>query len=327
MKAIVHYDYGSPDVLRIAEIEKPVPGEGQVLIKVRAASLNALDRHMIKKQAPSFLKKKLGIPKELTPATPGRIGRDVAGVVEAVGENVTQFKPGDEIFGVCPGSFAEYACASESRLVMKPDNVSFEEAASAPLATFTALQGLRKGLIGPGLKVLVNGAAGGVGTFAVQIAKSFGAEVTGVCSTGAVDMVRSIGADHVIDYTQLDFTESGCLYDLVYDLVWQHSWSASRRILKPNGKYVMAGGAANAKVMTFLAREVLAISLSSFSNRKFLMFMAKSDLEDLVVMRDLMAGGEVRPVIDKRYTLSQVPDAVRYAEQGHARGKVVITVE
>jgi NADPH:quinone reductase-like Zn-dependent oxidoreductase len=220
-----------------------------------------------------------------------------------------------------------FACASESKLAMKPENVSFEEAASAPLATFTALQGLRKGLIKPGEKVLINGAAGGVGTFAVQIAKSFGAEVTGVCSTRSVDLVRSIGADYVIDYTQQDFTETGRRYDLVYDLVWRHSWSASRRILNPHGRYVMAGGAANATVVAFVAREVLAIALSSFSNRTFMMFMAKSDKEDLAIIRDLMADGKVKPVIDKRFTLSQVPDAVRYAEEGHARGKVVISVE
>ncbi len=327
MKAIVYYDYGSADVLRYAEIEKPVPGDGQVLIRVRAASLNPLDRRLIKTKAPSFLRKKLGIPKELSLATPGRMGRDVAGVVEAVGADVTEFKPGDEVFGICPGSFAEYACANESKLAMKPDNVSFEEAASAPLVTFTALQGLRKGSIKQGQKVLINAAAGGVGSFAVQIAKSFGAEVTGVCSSRGVDMVRSIGADHVIDYTQQDFTETGHRYDLVYDLAWQHSWSASKRVLNPNGKYVMAGGVASARVITFMAREVLAIALSSFSNRKFIMFMAKSDREDLEIMRDLMADGKVKPVIDKSFTLSQVPDAVRYAEEGHARGKVVISVE
>lgn len=327
MKAIVHYEYGSPDVLRYAEIERPVPGDGQVLIRVRAASLNTLDRRLIKTKAPSFLRKKLGIPKKLSIAQPARMGRDVAGQVEAVGDNVTQFKPGDEVFGICPGSFAEYACANESKLVMKPHNVSFEEAACAPLVAFTALQGLRRGLIKPGQKVLINGAAGGVGTFAVQIAKSFGAEVTGVCSTRSMDTVRSIGADHVIDYTQQDFTETGHRYDLVYDLVWQHSWSASRRILTPNGRYVMAGGAANARVIAFLAREVLAIALSSFSNRKFLMLMAKSDKEDLALIRDLMADGKVKPVIDKSFRLSQVPDAVRYAEEGHARGKVVISVE
>ncbi len=327
MKAIVHYEYGSPDVLREGEIDKPAPGANQVLIRVRAASLNALDRHMIKKKAPAFLRAKLGMPKNMSVATPGRVGRDVAGVVEAIGENVTEFKTGDEVFGICPGSFAEYACANESRLVLKPQNVSFEEAASAPLATFTALQGLRKGLIEPGQKVLINGAAGGVGTFAVQIAKAFGAKVTGVCSTDAVELVRSIGADHVIDYTQQDFTETGLRYDLVYDLVWQHSWSASRRALKPNGKYLMAGGPASANVIGFMAREVLVIGLSSFSDRKFMMFMATSDKGDLVIIRDLMAEGKVKPVIDKRFPLNQAANAFRYAEQGHARGKVVIYVE
>ena len=326
MKAIVHYDYGSPDVLILAEIEKPVPGPGQVLIKVRAASLNMLDRHMIKKKAPSFLRAKLGMPKHLSVATPGRVGRDVTGVVETVGENVTEFKVGDEVFGICPGSFAEYALANESKLVLKPENVSFEEAATAPLASFTALQGLRKGQIEPGKTVLINGAGGGVGTFAVQIAKSMGADVTGVCRTDAVEMVRSIGADHVIDYTQQDFTKSGLRYDVVYDLVWQNSFAASRRTLKPHGKYLLAGGAADAKVLTFVAQELVVIGLSIFSNRKFMMFMAKSDKEDLVIIRDLMADGKVKPVIQKRFSLSQVPDAFSFAEVGHARGKVVILV-
>ena len=327
MKAIVHYDYGSPDVLQLAEIEKPVPLEGQVLIRVRAASLNALDRHMLKKKAPSFLRAKLGMPKNLSVATPGRVGRDVAGVIEAVGPGVTEFKSGDEVFGICSGSFAEYACAKESKLVMKPDNVSFEEAASAPMATFTALQGLRRGLVQPEQTVLINGASGGVGTFAVQIAKSFGAKVTGVCRTDAVEMVRSIGADHVIDYSQQDFTETGQRYDLVFDLVWQHSWADSRRALNPVGKYLLAGGAADAKVFTFVAREILAIGLSLFSRRKFMMFMAKSDKDDLAIIRDLLAAGKVKPVINRRFELDEVPDAFRFAEEGHARGKVVITIE
>ena len=327
MKAIVHYDYGSPDVLQLAEISKPVPAEGQVLIKVRAASLNMLDRHLIKRKAPYFLRKQLGMPKKLSIKTPGRVGRDVAGVVEAVGANVSEFKVGDEVFGICPGSFAEYAVANQANLVLKPATVSFEAAACAPLASFTALQGLRKGQVGPGKTVLVNGATGGVGTFAVQIAKAFGAEVTGVCRNDAVDLVRSLGADHVINYTEQDFTENGLSYDLVYDLVWTHSFAESRRVLNVNGKYVLAGGADDANVLAFLAREILAIGLSSFSSRKFMMFMAKSDREDLAVIRDLMAEGKVKPVIQKCFSLGEVPEAFRFAEQGHARGKVVITIE
>src|SRR5208282_4799228 len=231
MKAVVYYQYGSPDVLKCEETEKPVPGDGEVLIKVRAASVNPLDWHFMR-GTPYMLRIMAG------PGQPKdkRLGVDVAGQVEGVGRNVTQFKPGDEVFGACRGAFAEYACASESALVMKPDNVTFEQAASAPVAAFTALQGLRDmGHIKPGQKVLINGAAGGVGTFAVQIAKWFGAEVTGVCSTRNVDMVRSLGADQVIDYTQEDFTERGQRYDLFFDCVGNHSLSACTRVLNPKG--------------------------------------------------------------------------------------------
>jgi NADPH:quinone reductase-like Zn-dependent oxidoreductase len=256
-------------------------------------------------------------------------GRDVAGQVEAVGRNVTQFKPGDEVFGSCRGAFAEYACASESALVIKPVNVTFEQAAAAPVAAYTALQGLRdKGKVQRGQKVLINGAAGGVGTFAVQIAKSFGADVTGVCSTRNVEMVRSIGADQVIDYNQEDFTKRGQRYDLIFDLVANHSFSACRRVLNPKGMYIGAGILAVGRSMRgLLARWITALVLSPFVSQKFVMFMARSNKEDLTIVRELLEAGKVTPVIDRRYKLSEVPAAMRYLEEGHARGKVVITLE
>ncbi len=324
MKAIVYHNYGSPDVLRCDEIEKPTAGDNDVLMGVRTASVNPLDWHLMRGK-PYIIRILAGLRRpKIT-----RLGVDVAGQVEAVGRNVTQFKPGDDVFGTCRGAFAEYACTSESALVSKPDNVTFEQAASAPVAAFTALQGLRdKGQIHPGQKVLINGAAGGVGTFAVQIAKSFGAEVTGVCSTRNAEMVRSIGADHVIDYTQEDFTNSGKRYDLILDSVGNHSWSARRRVLNPNGICVMVGGPSDGRWMIgTLARSITALVLSRFVSRKLVMFLARRRKEDLTIMRELMATGKVTPVIDKRYRLSEVPEAIRYLEEGHARGKVVVTLE
>ena len=259
-----------------------------------------------------------------------RLGVDVAGQVEAVGRNVTQFKPGDAGFGTCKGAFAEYVCASEAALVMKPDNVTFEQAASVPIAALTALQGLRLGGFGDNgqiqakQKVLINGASGGVGTFAVQIAKSFGAEVTGVCSTRNVEMVRSIGAKHVIDYTQEDFTKSGQHYDLILDCVGNHSLSAHRRVLNPNGACVVAGAKG---LWDFLTRALVAPVLSRLVSQKFVIFIAKLNKEDLTIMRELMATGKVTPVIDRRYSLSEVPEAIRYLEKRHTRGKVVITLD
>ena len=255
-------------------------------------------------------------------------GVDVAGEVEAVGRNVTQFKPGDEVFGVCQGAFAEYACASETDLILKPDKVTFEQAASAPVAAFTALQGLRdKGQIQPGQKVLVNGAAGGVGTFTVQIAKWLGAEVTGVCSTRNVEMVRSLGANRVIDYTQEDFTQSGQRYDLIFDLVANHSLLACRRVLNPQGIYLGAGILAVRSMIRILARMLKTLVLSWFVSQSFVVFMARRSQEDLTVVRELMQSGKVTPVIDRSYGLSEVPAAIRYLAEGHARGKVVITLE
>ena len=320
MKAIVYYNYGSPDVLKCEEIEKPTAGDDEVLIKVRAASVNPADRLF---RGTSYI---VRILTGLRKPKDARLGRDVAGQVEAVGRNVTQFKPGDEVFGACRGAFAEYACTSESALVMKPENVTFEQAASVPVAALTALQGLRdKGQIQPGQKVLINGAAGGVGTFAVQIAKSFGADVTGVCSTRNVDMVRSIGADHVIDYTREDFTKRGQRYDVIFDCVGNHPLSACRHVLNPKGICVLVG--APHKVWIVLIRALKALALSRFVSQKFVMFIARRSKEDLTIMRDLMKTGKVTPVIDKHYRLSEVPDAIRYLEEGHARGKVVITLE
>ena len=320
MKAIVYRRYGSPDVLESAEIEKPTPGDDEVLIKVRAASLNPLDRHIMRGRPP-FLRIVFGLRKP-------RIGpgRDVAGQVEAVGRNVTQFKPGDEVFGVCRGALAEYACSRESALVTKPNNVTFEQAASVGVASLTALQGLRdKGKIRPGQKVLINGAGGGVGTFAVQIAKSFGADVTAVCSTGKVEMVRSIGADRVIDYTQQDFTEDTQRYDLIFDLAATHSLPAYRRVLNPKATCVIAGGGTKVREILISAFEVLV--LSRFVSQDFIMFVAKLSNADLTFIRDLMATGKVTPVIDGLYKLSEVPQAMRHLEEGHARGKIVITLQ
>lgn len=327
MKAVVYHNYGSPDVLTCEEIERPTPGDDEVLIRVRAASVNPADRHLMR-GAPYFFRILFGLRKPSI-TQPGRPGRDVAGEVEAVGRNVTQLKPGDAVFGSCLGAFAEYACASESRLVTKPDNMTFEQAASVPIAALTALQGLRdKGQIQPGQRILINGAAGGVGTFAVQIAKSFGAEVTAVCSTRNVEMVRSIGADHVSDYTREDFTKSTQRNDLILDLVANHSLSECRHVLNPKGIYIGAGAIGlGGSTVNLLARLLKTLVLSWFVGQKLVTFMAKLTKEDLIIVRELMEAGKVTPVIDRCYSLSEVPDAMRYLEEGHARGKVVITVK
>jgi len=323
MKAAVYRRYGPPDVVKIEEVQEPSPKENEVLLKVRAASVNPLDAGLMKGEPLSF-RLLFGLRKpRLT-----RPGVDMAGQVEAVGRNVRRFKPGDEVFGSCRGAFAEYACTRESKLVIKPADVTFEQAASVPVAALTALQGLRdKGHIQPGQKVLINSAAGGVGTFAVQIAKSFGAEVTGVCSTRNVDLVRSIGADHVIDHTQQDFTESGERYDVIFDCYVNHSLSACRRVLNPKGTYVMVGGPAKRWTIGILAPVVKALMLSPFVSQKFVVFIARSSKEDLTIISELMATGKVTSVIDRRYRLSEVPEAIRYLEQRHAQGKVVITFE
>jgi NADPH:quinone reductase-like Zn-dependent oxidoreductase len=350
MKAAVYTRYGPPEVIQIQDVEKPVPKEHEVLIKVRAASVNPLDEGVMRGGG------RIGTGLRKPKIT--RLGVDVAGQVEAVGRNVTRFKPGDEVFGVCisdpqasalrvwipQGAFAEYACAHEFALVMKPDNITFEQAAAAPVAAFTALQGLRLGGVGDrgqiqqGQKVLINGATGGVGTFAVQIAKSFGAEVTGVCSTRNVDMVRSMsgnqggdhGADHVIDYTKQDFTNIGQShekrYDLIFDCIGNHSLSACRRVLSPKGTCVMVGDRTGRGMIGIMSRLVAALVLSRFVNQKLVAFLAKPNRKDLAIMQELMKAGKVTPVIDRCYRLSEVPEAIRYLAEGHARGKIVISL-
>jgi NADPH:quinone reductase-like Zn-dependent oxidoreductase len=324
MKAIRFCEYGSPDVLKFEDVEKPVPNDDQVLIKVRAASLNFIDPGVMRGPWPLRLMSGLRKPEKT------RLGTDVAGQVEAVGKNVTLFKAGDEVFGVARPSLAEYACARERALVIKPANVTFEQAGSVAWAGFTALQGLRKGNIQPGQKVLINGATGGVGTFAVQIAKSFGAEVTAVCSTGKVELVRSIGADHVIDYTKEDFTKGDQRYDVIFDNVSNHSFSDRRRVLTPKGICVLAGiGGAGLhpeawwRIFGILKTKLL----SRFVRQKFVGYGTETNKEDLKLLSDLMQTGKVTPVIDRTYKLSETAEAMRYFEGGHARGKVVITVE
>lgn len=319
MKAIVCRKYGPPDVLSCEEVEKPIPKDDEVLIRVRAASVNPVDRLFHGK--PYVLRLMTGLRKPKVP----RVGTDVAGQVEAVGRNVTQFKPGDEVFGVCKGAFAEYACTSEARLAVKPANVSYEQAASAPVAALTALQALRdKGQIQPGQKVLINGASGGVGTFAVQIAKSLGADVTAVCSTRNVEIARSIGADRVIDYGREDFTKSGQRYDVVFDLVSNHSLSAYRSLLSSTGTCVI-GGAKNP--WRILTRAAASPVLSRVFSERFVVFIAKAKRDDLNVIGELMGAGKITPIIDKRYRLNEVPDAIRYLEEGHAQGKIVVSLE
>jgi NADPH:quinone reductase-like Zn-dependent oxidoreductase len=325
MKAITHCEYGGPEVLKVEEIEKPVPNDNQVLVKVRANSLNPLDLTI---RGPLLLRPLFGLrkPKDT------RLGVDYSGTVEAVGKNVTNFKPGDEVFGGKNGAIAEYVCVLADRaVVLKPANMTFEQAAAVPVAAITALQGLRdKGKIQSGQRVLINGASGGVGTFAVQIAKSFGTEVTGVCSTHNVDLVRSTGADHVIDYTKEDFTNGAQRYDLIFDLIGNHSFSERRRVLNPNGICVMAGvgGAGWHDGMGMrLAGELNAYVRSRFVREKFVAYIAAFNKADMIILADLMQSGKVTPVIDRTYKLNETADALRYLEQGHARGKVVISLE
>ncbi|HEU5238079.1 MAG TPA: NAD(P)-dependent alcohol dehydrogenase [Pyrinomonadaceae bacterium] len=324
MKDIVYCEYDIANV-KLQEIEKPTPNDNQVLIKVRAASLNALDVYLTRDSWLGRLFFGLRKPKET------RLGRDVAGQVEAVGKNVTQFKPGDEVFGLCRGAVAEYACAFERSLVIKPPNLTFEQAASLPIAGLTALQGLRdQGKIQPGQTVLVNGATGGVGTFAVQIAKSYGAEVTAVCSTRNVDLVRSIGADHVIDYTKEDFTKSGRHYDVIFDNVCNHSITERRRVLNPKGICVLAGmggaGVKDGQALARIASIFTARGMSSFTDQKFAQYRTRTSKQDLAALGDLVETGKVRPVIERTYKLSDAPAALRHLREGHARGKVVVTV-
>jgi NADPH:quinone reductase-like Zn-dependent oxidoreductase len=325
MKAIVYCDYGLTN-LKLADIEKPVPNDVQLLVKVHAASVNPYDWHFVE-GTPKIMRLGVGLrkPKDT------RLGVDFAGTVEAVGKNVTQFKPGDEVFGGRGGAFAEYVTPRAAGAVaLKPPGITFEQAASINIAGITALQALRdKGNVQPGQKVLINGASGGVGTFAVQIAKSLGVDVTGVCSTRNVDLVRSLGADHIIDYTKEDFAKGEQRYDVILDNVPNHSLSECRRILNPNGKYVMIGGGGpddNPWVGPF-GRVIKTMVLSKFVSQKMGMMMADANQKDLAVLGDMMQSGKVKPVIDRTYKLSEVPEAIRYLEQGHARGKVIITVD
>jgi NADPH:quinone reductase-like Zn-dependent oxidoreductase len=326
MKAIVRDKYGSPDVLELKDIDKPELGDDEVLVRVHAASVNPADWHLLR-GAPYIARLQLGLrkPKDRV------LGCDVAGQVEAVGKNVTMLQPADEVFG-SPfmhglGAFAEWVCISEDLLASKPATLSFEQAAAVPLAASTALQGLRDhGRIETGHKVLIIGASGGVGTFAVQIAKSFDAEVSGVCSTRNVEMVRSLGAEHVIDYTQEDFTQSGQKYDLIFQLAGTRSPSECRSALTSNGTLVISSGESEGRWIGPVDRVIKALVLSPFVSQKMASFTVKSNKEDLQFLKQLIEAGTLTPVIDRTYSLSEVPEAIWYLEEGHARGKVVITV-
>jgi NADPH:quinone reductase-like Zn-dependent oxidoreductase len=323
MKAIVYREYGSADVLKCEDVEKPVPKDDEVLIKTRAASVNPLDWRLMQ-GTPSVVRLMARVSKK----KPGRLGVDVAGEIEAAGKNVTRFKPGDKVFGACEGAFAEYTCTRDSKLANKPESMTFEQAAAVNVAGLTALQGLRdKGKIQAGHKVLINGAAGGVGTFAVQIAKSFGAEVTAVCSTRNVELVKSIGADAVIDYTKEDFTELPQRYDVILECVGNKSLSQLRGVLTPKGRCVLVGGAHDVTMSGMLGTAFSALVWSAFASKKVVMFIAQSSASDLELMAELIAGGKLNPVIEKRYSLNDVRDAVSHVEEGHARGKVIITVD
>jgi NADPH:quinone reductase-like Zn-dependent oxidoreductase len=316
MKAIVQNSYGSPDVLELKEINKPVPQEHEVLVRVHASGLNAGDVFSMK-GSPWLARFSVGFPKPKDYV----LGWDMAGIVEAVGPQATRFRPGDEVFAACSSTLAEYVCVAEDKLVIKPTNLTFEQAAAVPTAAITALQGLRDaGKLQPGQKVLINGASGGVGTFAVQIAKALGAEVTGVCSTRNVDMVRSLGADQVIDYTKQDFTQSGQRYDLILDNVASRSFSDLRRVLAPQGIIIPNSGHGG---MSYVFKAFL---LAPFMSQQGSPLMAKIHTQDLDFLKDLIEAGQVTPVIDRTYPLNEAPDAFRYLVEEHARGKVVVTV-
>ena len=317
MKVIVQNEYGSPDVFELKEIDKPVVKDDDVLVRVHAAALHAGD-YFTMRGVPYVARMSAGWPKPKNYVP----GYDVAGHVEAVGKNVTRFQPGDEVFGACNRTCAEYVCAGEDKFVLKPANLSLVQAAAVPTSAIAALRGLRDaGKVQPGQKVLINGASGGVGTFAVQIAKAFGAEVTGVCSTRNVDMVRSIGADHVIDYTQEDFTQSGQRYDLILDNVGNRSFSDCRRALTPQGTLIPNSGHAG------IGYIIKAFVVSLFVRQQGRPFVAIPNNEDLVVLKGLIEAGKLTSVIDRTYPLSETPEAFRYLDKGHARGKVVITIE
>lgn len=322
MKAIIYCDYGPPQVLKLETVEKPVPGDSQLLVRVRAAAANPLDWHYMR-GTPYIGRLGMGLrkPKVI------RLGVDFAGTVESVGRAVTEFQPGDEVFGARTGAFGQYVTVRQDGVVLKPANVTFEQAAAVPVAALTALQGVRDhGKVGAGQRVLINGASGGVGTFAVQIAKWLGAEVTGVSSTRNLELVRSLGADHMIDYTKEDFTRGTQRYDVIIDNIGNRSLSDLRRILTPNGRYVMIGGPSGRWIEPF--PRVLAMIVSSpFVGQDMRFFISRLNKQDLTLLRDLIQAGKVTPVIDRRYSLSEVPKAIEYLETGRARGKVVIVVD
>jgi NADPH:quinone reductase-like Zn-dependent oxidoreductase len=323
MQAVVQDTYGSADVLELRDIDKPEIGDDEVLVRIHAAGVDRGVWHLMTGQAYLIRLAGYGFRR---PKNPVR-GREAAGTVEAIGKDVSRFRPGDEVMGTSEGSFAEYARAREDKLAPKPVNLTFEQAAAVPISASTALQGVRdKGQVQPGQKVLIIGASGGVGTFAVQLAKAFGAEVTGVCSTAKVDLVRSIGADHVIDYASEDFTKGGKRYDLILDIGGNRSLSHLRRALTPEGTLVLVGGEGGGRWIGGMDRQVRALAISPFVRQKLKMFVAREHYEELQLLTELIEAGKITPVIDRTYPLSEAADAIRYLEQGHARGKVVITI-
>lgn len=321
MKAIVRHEYGPPEVLRFEDVEVPAPGDGEALIRVFAASLNPLDWHFMR-GSPSIVRVFAGLRRPKV----ALLGADVAGRVEAVGRGVTRLKPGDEVYGAGRGTLAEYACLPETKLAPKPARLSFEEAAAVPVAGCTALQALReKGRLGPGQRVLVNGAAGGVGTFAVQIARSAGARVTGVSSARNAEMVRSLGAERVVDYAREDFTAGDGRWDVIVDCMANHPWPAVKRVLAPAGTCVVVGGSGDGWVGGLLL-DALKIARSRFASQKYVLMLARIDVGSLDALTELIEAGQVTPVLDRSYALSDAADGIRYLEEGHARGKVVVTV-
>lgn len=321
MKAFVYREYGGGDVVHMEEFEKPVPADNEILVRIRAASVNAMDSHYL--SGIYIMRPMTGIrhPK------PTRPGADLAGEVEAVGKNVTLFKPGDRVFGVARGAFGEYACGPENKFALMPANLTFEQAAAIPVAGTTALQGMRdKAKVQPGQKVLINGASGGVGTFAVQFAKAYGAHATAVCSTHNVELVRSLGADRVIDYTREDFIRAGDKYDVVYDNAGSRSFSEMRRVMKPDSIFVPAGVRTAGKWLGPLPHLLNIFVARLFASQKVIFFIAKISTEDLNVITSFVEGGKIMPIIDRRYSFAEVPAAIQYVKEGHARAKVVVTV-
>ena len=326
MKAVVRERYGSPEVLETKELQKPVPDNVRgVLVKIYASSINPADRYEMTGGPNLLLRIVVTLRSGLRKPKDPRIGSDIAGRVEAVSSSVTQFRPGDEVYGVCIGAYAEYGTAKETKIALKPKNRSFEEAASVPIAGITALQALRDhGHIKPGQKVLINGAGGGVGTFAVQIAKSFGAEVTAVTNTQNLDMLRKLGVDHVVDYSKEDFTRNGQRYDLVVDIAASHSISDYKRIMNTNATFVLVG--MKDKILRRLLSFIVRTKLSR-GDKKFVFFVAKTNHEDFVVLKDMMEAGKIVPVIDRRYSLGETAKAMQYLIEGGARGKILITMD